>query len=110
MIEISVTSTLVRNTCVVEVGGTIDTSTCGSLEQVLEDEMKQGRTRIVLDMKHVGFVNSAGWGMMMEKAEKLVSVGGSLSLAGMQPDVSEIFGLLGLGKVIHHVNSVEDAV
>ena len=110
MSELAVSTRNVGQAVVVEVEGTIDTSTYGTLDAVLEQTIRDAPRHVVIDMGKVGFVNSAGWGMMLEKAEKIVSRGGTLVLAQMQEDVDEIFQLLGLSKVIGYATTVEEAV
>jgi anti-sigma B factor antagonist len=110
MSELAVSTRTVGQATVVEVAGTIDTTSCGKLDIVIEDIIRKQPGRVVIDMGRVGFVNSAGWGMLLEKAEKIVSMGGKMLLAGMQEDVEEIFQLLGLSKLVGHTQSLDDAL
>jgi len=110
MSELTVSRKDVPDAQVIILEGVIDASTSATLESVLKTLAVGAKKRVVIDMTGVDFVNSAGWGMLLERAEKVISSGGTFTLAGMQEDVSEIFQLLGLSKVIRRVESIQDAL
>lgn len=82
----------------------------GDVQQVLESEVRQTRVRLVLDLTHVPFVDSAG-------IEFLLTVAGNASagamrprLAGVNETVREALFLTGTLPRFYLFDSVEAAV
>jgi anti-sigma B factor antagonist len=93
----------------VRVDGVIDTLTAGELEEVIDSLLKRGRVRIVLDLAGVDYISSAGWGIFISHIKEVRGRGGDIKLAGMIPNVREIYELLEFDNVLHAYGNVDDA-
>ncbi len=61
-----------------------------NLESSVEELIKQQKTRIVLDMSEVSFVDSAGVGILVGSHGKVATAGGKLRMAGVTPRVLNV--------------------
>lgn len=93
----------------VRVDGVIDTLTAGELEEVIDSLLKRGRVRIVLDLAGVDYISSAGWGIFISHIKEVRGRGGDIKLAGMIPNVREIYELLEFDNVLHAYGNVDEA-
>lgn len=99
-----------RNVSEVRVDGVVDTLTASELEQVIDSLLRRGRYRIVIDLAGVDYISSAGWGIFISHIKDVRANDGDIKLAGMVPDVHEIFELLEFDKVLQIFPSVDEAV
>ncbi len=82
----------------------LETSSARSLpEQVEKAALKQ----VVLDFTATNFMDSAGVAAILNLQRKLISAGGSLTLAALSKDVRRTLELSGIMKQFHIVESVE---
>ena len=109
-ISISLLETgLNRSVSEIRVDGVIDTLTAGELEEVIDSLLKRGRFRILIDLAGVDYISSAGWGIFISHIKEVRSNGGDIKLAGMIPNVSEIYQLLEFDNVLQSCTSVDEA-
>lgn len=88
----------------------VDTLTANELEQVIDSLLRRGRYKIVIDLAGVDYISSAGWGIFISHIKDVRSHDGDIKLAGMIPDVHEIFELLEFDKVLQIFSSVDEAI
>ena len=85
-----------RGELVLELHGRLDAGACRHLEEALEEALRQGAHRVVLDMEDVPFLSSAGIRTLLLYEKNLRGLGGGLSLRRPSPFVQEILGMVGL--------------
>lgn len=95
---------------VISVGGFIDTTTSGELEESLKRLLKQGQFNIVVDLGGVNYISSAGWGIFISEIKEIRQNGGDLKLAAMIGDVYEVFELLEFQTILEAFDSIQEAV
>jgi anti-anti-sigma factor len=88
-----------ENTLIVSLDGKIDGATAPELEAELIGWLDQGETALILDLREVFYVSSAGLRVVLLAAKRLRS-GGRLAMAGVQPEVKEIFDLAGFDTLL----------
>lgn len=98
-----------RNISEVRIDGVIDTITAGEFEEVIESLLKRGRFRIVVDLAGVEYISSAGWGIFISHIKDVRTNEGDIKLAGMVPNVHEIYELLEFDNVLQAHSTVEEA-
>ena len=76
------------------------------IERLIED----GVARVVIDLKHVNWINSLGVGGIIKCVTRMRNVGGSLHLVGLTEKVRSVFVMSQLTKVIPINETVEEAV
>jgi len=79
---------------ILRVSGYVDTTTSPDLERRLQALLREKRYHVVVDLARVEYISSAGWGIFISEIREIREHGGDLKLAGMAPDVKEVFDLL----------------
>ncbi len=100
----------VPGTTVVRPSGTIDSSTTQLLEEQITRVIDEGGRYIVIDLRGVDFVSSAGIGLFLGTAARLRSSGGDLAFMNMPSHVREVFEIINLAPYFRTVDSPEEMV
>ena len=93
-----ITETREDEVLVIAVEGRIDSSTSKQLEDVLPERV-QVTQRVLLDMRDVQYVSSAGLRVMLKAAKVARSTGHDLALSGLLPQVHEVFQVIGFDSL-----------
>jgi anti-anti-sigma factor len=56
---------------------------CSEIEKGIEDAIQQNKTEIILDLKHVGFLDSAALEILVQNHTELISRGSILKIIGL---------------------------
>ena len=99
-----------RNIAVLSLDGYVDSATSLNMDEAIDSILSQGVYCVVVDLTKVGYISSAGWGVFISKIKDIRENGGGLKIAGMRPDVRDVFDLLGFGHIIEAHESVDEAV
>jgi len=83
---------------ILTIEGRIDTTTAPSLEEVVNN-MSDSIKDLVLDMKNVEYVSSAGLRVLLSIQKKISKVG-TLKLTGINDDVMEVFKMTGFADIL----------
>lgn len=91
--------------------GYIDSMDSMSLERAIDEIYSQDVFDIVLDLTLVSHVSSAGWSVIVSRLSILGEKRGYFRLVGMQPDVQQVFQIVGFDRIegIQVHEQVEDA-
>ena len=95
---------------IIRVGGYIDTTTSSEVERALDSLLKAGVFRIIIDLKNVDYISSAGWGIFISEIKGIRERGGDLKLASMIADVYEVFELLEFHYILKAFDTVDGAI
>jgi len=99
-----------RGVSVLRVSGYVDTTTSPDLERRLQSLLRDKRYHVVVDLAHVEYISSAGWGIFISEIREIREQGGDLKLAGMIPDVREVFDLLEFENILQSYPDADLAV
>jgi anti-anti-sigma factor len=91
---------------IVKMSGRLDSVTAAAVEP----KLPQGRASWVLDMADVAFVSSAGIRVILTAAKLCRAQGGNLYLAGMTPQVLQVFKISGLLGFLNVTDTVAAAL
>ena len=80
------------------------------LRTKLKDILSQGKTRLVLDLAEVSYIDSAGLGTLVAGFTSAQNQGANLKLANLTKRFSEQLHITKLVTVFDVFNSVKDAV
>jgi len=90
--------------------GFIDTTTAPEFEKAFQGVLNDRKYKIVVDLKGVNYISSAGWGIFISEIKRIRGQKGDLVLVGMNPEVSEVFELLEFNTILKSFPNVEMAV
>lgn len=99
-----------KDIAVIRIQGHLDTYTSGKFSNVLEKLISNQHFKIVVDLEKVDYVSSAGWGICVGEIRNIQDNKGDLKLAGLTPDVEEVYKLLEFQSIIRAYDTVEEAV
>jgi len=99
-----------RGVSVLRVSGYVDTTTSPDLERRLQSLLREKRYHLVVDLARVEYISSAGWGIFISEIREIREQGGDLKLAGMIPDVREVFDLLEFENILQSYPDADLAV
>lgn len=80
------------------------------LRTKLKELLSQGKTRLVLDLAEVGYIDSAGLGTLVAGFTSAQNQGASLKLANLTKRFSEQLNITKLVTVFDVFDTVQDAV
>jgi anti-sigma B factor antagonist len=104
------THPLHKDITLVSAKGFIDTTTAPEFERTFQSVLSQNKFNLIIDLKDVSYISSAGWGIFIGELKRIRSQKGNLFFASMNPEVSETFELLELHSILKSYPSVEHAV
>jgi anti-sigma B factor antagonist len=106
-----VTTKQLRRCDLVVVKGRIDTATVKTLSEALAEIKNAGRYKIVLNMKEVTYISSAGLSELIDTQNTCrLLKRGELVLAEVPPRVRDVFNLAGLTPLFTMFESESEAV
>jgi serine/threonine-protein kinase RsbW len=83
----------------IPVDGRVDAVTAPQLNRLVHEQITGGARYVLLDMSDVAFLSSSGLRTLLLIRKELMTLGGELRLAAMQPQVHEVFTLTGFTQV-----------
>lgn len=95
---------------IIRLRGTIETTNAAGLEEVLDRIIGRNCYRIVVDLGAVTYISSAGWGIFISEIKRIRRNGGDIKLAGMTPEVREVFDLLEFNSILKPFDDTKDAL
>jgi serine/threonine-protein kinase RsbW len=91
------------------VKGRVDAVTAPQLNREVHEQINAGARHILLDLAEVTFLSSSGLRALLLIRKELMTLGGELRLAGLQPQVLEVFTITGFTQVFAIHASAEEA-
>ncbi|MCL4275140.1 MAG: STAS domain-containing protein [Anaerolineales bacterium] len=108
MDEFSVKSEGRGEVTVVSVTGRVDSVTAAALDADL-GRIAQERKKLVLDLKHVSYLSSAGVRAIVRTMQNAQKAGGGVKLAHIPSHVSEVLQTVGLMEMMEVFPTVDEA-
>lgn len=109
MEKISIKSEMNGNVSIVTVGGRIDSDTSPTLDAELT-KVVGGNTKLVIDLKGVDYMSSAGIRAVIKASQTAEKSGGAVKLASVPEEVNSIFYTVGLNQKVGIYTTVDEAV
>ena len=89
--------------------GELDAHSVQQLDSALAGLIVESAVWVVVDLSEVGYVSSAGVMRLIAAMDDARKVGGDVALAGVQPQVQQVFELLGLKDILRFYPGVGEA-
>jgi anti-sigma B factor antagonist len=99
-----------KRVSLVTVGGRVDSATAPDFEKALQALIQASRSQIVLDLKGVDYMSSAGLRAMVSALKAAKSGGGDLRLAQPSERVRAVLELAGLDAIFTTYDDLIEAV
>lgn len=97
-----------REVLVLPLRGRVDAITSPKISAEVREQIASGARFVLVDLSEVNFLSSSGLRALLLIRKELMTHGGELRLAGLQPQVHEVFALTGFTQVFAiHANEEE---
>ncbi len=90
--------------------GEVDASNSVLLDQSIQEILQQGTTCLLIDGSQLGYISSAGLGVFMSYLDDFSEQGIRFAIFGLNEQVSEVFKILGLDRLIQIVPDKSTAI
>ncbi len=90
--------------------GDLEEGSRTKLQRTLEALIAKGNTRLVVDLGHVAYIDSAVWGDLAVAATRARAAGGELRLCAMSGELLTILTMTRLSSMVAVFPTREDAV
>ena len=90
--------------------GALDTTWAKAMKRVLEELLDAGKTRFVVDLRGVTYLDSAGLGELVRGMKRAREAGGDLRVCGLRGEAAKIFELTRLSQQMGVYRTRKDAV
>lgn len=94
----------------VVLSGILEESNCKYLLDCVEDQIREGRTKLILDCGQVSFISSVGLGTLVRVNSRMKKIGGDVKLAAVHGTVAEVMRVVGLHRLFQIFPTADDAV
>jgi len=102
---------IINDTLIIAIKGQIRISTQKEFSEFFSSLVEENRSRrVILNMAGIGYINSAGVGMIVDSFRKFKDNGGKLVLCSLVPDIEKLFEVTKLNRFIEIYPSEEDAI
>ncbi|MCA9944398.1 MAG: STAS domain-containing protein [Ardenticatenaceae bacterium] len=89
-----------NDVAILSVNGRLDAVTAPQLTQLATEQMDAGYGRLVIDLKNVKFLSSAGIKALVKMTQHSRQQGGDLRIANVRGQIKQVIYLAGLNTVI----------
>ena len=107
--ELSMSTRVVGDHTVLEVGGEVDVYTAPGLRERLVELVEHGARHVVVDLSRVEFLDSTGLGVLVGALKRLRAAGGTLGLVCSHERLLKIFRITALDRVFALYETVDAA-
>ena len=83
---------------IIEIAGRLDTITAPALDKTINEDIGDAK-KLVLDMKGLEYISSAGLRVLLA-AQKKMQKSGSMKVTGVCEDVMEVFEMTGFADIL----------
>lgn len=90
--------------------GEIDASSSIHLDNAIKQAIQEKQTKILGDLSGLSYISSAGLGVFISHLEEFKSEGIKMVLCSLNNSVDEVFGILGLKKLIEIKETKEEGL
>lgn len=90
--------------------GEVDASNSVLLDQSMQEILQQGTTFLLIDGNQLGYISSAGLGVFMSYLDDFSEQGIRFAIFGLNEQVTEVFKILGLDRLIQIVPDKSTAI
>lgn len=95
---------------ILDIHGEIDLYNTPEIEMLTRKLAKEGKTRILINLREAPYIDSTGLGMLLNIQKELQRVSGALKLTGFSPGLRKIFEMTKLITRFEVFESEEDAL
>jgi len=94
---------------ILHLSGYLDAHTAPAFEAGLQELIQEKRFRIIVSLKELDYISSAGLGVFMGFVEEVRDEGGDIKISDLSPKIFKVFDLLGFPALFEIYDSLQQA-
>jgi anti-sigma B factor antagonist len=94
----------------VVLSGVLDEENCKYLLGCVEDEILDGRKKLILDCGQITYISSMGLGTLVRVNSRMRKIGGDVKLASVHGAVAQIMSVVGFNRMFQIYPSLDEAI
>jgi anti-anti-sigma factor len=94
----------------VVLSGTLDENNCKYLLGCVEDEILEGRKKLILDCGQLTYISSMGLGTLVRVHFRMQKIGGDVKLAAVHGAVAQVMRVVGFNRMLQIYPTLDDAI
>ncbi len=94
---------------IVELGGHVDQSNSYRLQKMFDNIIQSGCFKVIVDFSKLYYMSSSGWGIFVGEIKRFRENGGDIKLAGMNPEINEVYQMLEFYHILEDYPSIDTA-
>ena len=98
------------NAHIIALQGQVNSANAATVETEVLAVVQQGARNVLLDMRELSYISSAGLRVVLVLAKRLKQAGGKLVIYGMQPHVREVFDISGFLAILNVTGTRAEAL
>ncbi len=110
MTEFNVQTRSDGSVSILDVKGYLDAHTAPELEDAFNKLIDDGKYKVVVNLKDLNYISSAGLGVFMAYIETMRENGGDIKFSNLKKEVYNIFDLLGFPMLYEFYNDENEAI
>ena len=95
---------------IVALGGELDIVAAPAVRERLLSLLRPGASRLVIDMSAIRYADASGLAVLGSTQRRAVLLGGTLLLAGPQPEVARVLAVTGISRHLKAYPTVQAAL
>lgn len=95
---------------ILKMKGYLDAYTSLQFEEKMKELVESGNYKIVVNMKNLSYISSAGFGVFMAFVDEVRKNGGDIKFCCLPEKIDEIFELLGFKHIFEVLNDENKAI
>jgi len=95
---------------ILKMKGYLDAYTSLQFEEKMKELVESGNYKIVVNMKNLSYISSAGFGVFMAFVDEVRKKGGDIKFCCLPEKIDEIFELLGFKHIFEVLNDENKAI
>jgi anti-sigma B factor antagonist len=95
---------------IIDISGILDAHTAIELEESINETIQQGIYKIIISLRNLEYISSAGLGVFMAFIEEIRNKNGDIKFSEMDKKILSIFELLGFNLIFDILSNTEEAI
>jgi len=95
---------------IIKLSGEIDLYNSNQITKAISDLMEQEKTKMVIDLDQVSYIDSSGLGTFIGNLKKLTQAGGGLKFVNVSESMHKLFELTNLTTYLEFHGTPEEAI
>ena len=95
---------------ILKLEGRLDAASAKEIKSKINELVKKERTKIVMDLSEINFIDSTGLGCMVSCLRTVSKKGGDIKITGLQAQVRAIFELTRLHRIFQIFDDTDAAI